>query len=206
MRSGHPAARRGASLVFAVNSPEVFYLHIGGEQRGPYTIAHIDHLLNSGLIAEETLFWREGLEQWQPVTTLVRLRRPARRRWVRLGVIAGVLVVLALLSRVFWPPIVEGWREVDQRDFTAEAAYWRARDMVRNQGAPKGALVGFAGVDAAKVELLPPPLSRASVRLQGDLAASRTKTRRATWEVILRYNPEAKEWTGVSVKEVPSGT
>ena len=55
-------------------SPEVFYLHIQGEQRGPYTIPQIDHLLNSGLIAEETLYWREGLDQWQPVTSLVRLR------------------------------------------------------------------------------------------------------------------------------------
>ena len=56
-------------------SPEVYYLHIQGEQRGPYTIPQIDHLLNSGLIAEETLYWREGLEQWQPVTSLVSLRR-----------------------------------------------------------------------------------------------------------------------------------
>ena len=57
-------------------SPEIFYLHLEGEQRGPYTAPQIDHLLNSGLIAEETLYWREGLEQWQPVTSLVKLRRP----------------------------------------------------------------------------------------------------------------------------------
>ena len=35
---------------------------------------------NSGLIAEETLYWREGLEQWQPVTTLV-VRREVPNRW-----------------------------------------------------------------------------------------------------------------------------
>ena len=60
-------------------SPEIFYLHIHGEQRGPYTIPQIDHLLNSGLIAEETLYWREGLDQWQPVTSLV-LSSPVERR------------------------------------------------------------------------------------------------------------------------------
>ena len=60
-----------ARNFLAVNSPEVFYLHINGEQRGPYTVQHIDHLLNSGLIAEETLFWREGLEQWQPTRSML---------------------------------------------------------------------------------------------------------------------------------------
>ena len=50
-----------------MRSPEVFYLHIHGEQLGPYTVPQIDHLLNTGLIAEETLYWCEGLEQWAPV-------------------------------------------------------------------------------------------------------------------------------------------
>ena len=138
-----------------MNSPEAFFLHIGGEQRGPYTIGHIDHLLNSGLIAEETLFWREGLEQWQPVTTLVARRVKPSRRWMRRVVTGGVFLLLLLLGRVLlWPTIMEGWREIDQRDFTAEAAYWRARDAVRNK-AEQGAVVGFSGVKSAGIELPP---------------------------------------------------
>src|SRR6188768_48680 len=75
-----------------VKSPEVFYLHINGEQRGPYTIQHIDHLLNSGLIQETAMFWREGLEQWQPVTNLVAVRTKKRSR-IRPAMVVGVLVV-----------------------------------------------------------------------------------------------------------------
>ena len=51
--------------------------------------------------------------------------------------------------------------------------------------------------------MLPAPLSRASVRLCGELTEGRQKARAAAWEVVLRYEPELKQWTGVSVKEVP---
>src|SRR3954467_1851581 len=101
-------------------SPEVFYLHIQGEQRGPYTIPQIDHLLNSGLIAEETLYWREGLEQWQPVTSLVRLRRkvnPWGKRLVYLGSAAVVLFILEFFGSI----AIAGWRETNQHEYTAHA-------------------------------------------------------------------------------------
>src|SRR6478752_1600484 len=111
-------------------SPEIFYLHIHGEQRGPYTIPQIDHLLNSGLIAEETLYWREGLEQWQPVTSLVKLRRRANP-WLKRLIILGILAVFLLLGQFFGSTALLGWREASQHDYTAQAAYWRARGVVR---------------------------------------------------------------------------
>src|SRR6218665_1420739 len=114
-------------------SPEVFYLHIQGEQRGPYTIPQIDHLLNSGLIAEETLYWREGLDQWQPVTSLVRLRRKANP-WIKPLLTLGVLIVLALILQFFGSVVVIGWRETNQHEYTSNAAYWRARSVVRADG------------------------------------------------------------------------
>src|SRR5580700_2531636 len=113
-----------ASPISPMISPEIFYLHIDGEQRGPYTVPQIDHLLNSGLIEVETLFWREGLEQWQPVTNLVALRKPVRR-WLKPAFAAGFLLILLLLGRVFWPIVRVGWQEANQRDYTAAAAYWR---------------------------------------------------------------------------------
>jgi hypothetical protein len=95
-----------------MSSHEVFYLHIQGEQRGPYTIRHIDQLLNSGLIAEDTLFWREGLEQWQPVTNLVARRQP-QRRWKGVAVGAAIAVVLALLLHLFGPiTLADGGRRI----------------------------------------------------------------------------------------------
>src|SRR6185503_8619123 len=98
-------------------SPEIFYLHIHGEQRGPYTVPQIDHLLNSGLIAEETLYWREGLEQWQPVTTLVQLRRQANP-WIKPAIILVAVLAAAFVLHLFGSVTLLGWREANQHEYT----------------------------------------------------------------------------------------
>ena len=85
-----------------MSSPEIFYLHIQGEQRGPYTVKQVDHLLNSGLDRPETLFWRDGMEQWQPVTDLVKLRKRANP-WIKPAIALGVALVILALLRVFGP-------------------------------------------------------------------------------------------------------
>ncbi len=182
-----------------MNSPEVFYLHINGEQRGPYTIRHIDHLLNCGLISEDALFWREGLEQWQPVTQLV-VRRQVRKSWGRRVGAIVVVLALGLLVWVFGPITIAGWREANQSEFTREAAYWRARDVVRNAQVPKGALVDFEGEEAAVVELQ--GSDAALVRLRGSITDSRGEWRPASWQVRLRYDPKHKEWSGTGTTNV----
>lgn len=176
-----------------MNSPEVYYLHISGEQRGPYTIRHVDHLLNSGLIARETLYWREGLEQWQPVTQLVAVREEPNR-WKKLLWFAGALLVLAVPVSIFGPVVLEGWREANQHEFTANAAYWRARDIVRNQALPAGALVQFGKFPEASVTLQPPDV--AQVTLAGVITERGGKPQAATWRVRMRFDPQGKDWTG----------
>jgi ferric-dicitrate binding protein FerR (iron transport regulator) len=180
-------------------TPEVFYLHIQGKQQGPYTIPQIDHLLNSGLIAEETLYWREGLEQWQPVTTLVPLRRkanPWRKRLIYLG-----LAIIALgLLQFFGSMVVVAWREINQHEYTALAAYWRARNIVRSGGLPDGAVVQFHGFSKAEVELQPP--QGASVLLEGELTMSSGETRTVVWSVPLTFDAQNAEWNGGPAKEV----
>ncbi len=158
----------------------------------------IDHLLNSGLIQEETLFWREGLEQWQPVTNLVALRKPARR-WIKWAIAAGLLFILLLLGRLFGPIAREGRREANQHDFTPQAAYWRARDAIRHSGLPPEMLVDFSSFQTAQVRLHPP--DGAEVAVRGSLTGPHGKARGAIWNVVLRYDPRLKEWTGLSVKE-----
>jgi hypothetical protein len=185
-----------------MTSQEIFYLHIQGEQRGPYTIRHIDHLLNSGLISEETLFWREGLEQWQPVTNLVARRAP-QRSWKGIAIGAGIAVMLALLLHLFGPITVAGWRETNQHEFTSKAAYWRARDVVRNQAVPKGALVAFHEEEKAEVKLRGD--AGANVLLQGELTEQSGRRRPATWHVELRYDRAIAEWVGVLAREAPGG-
>jgi hypothetical protein len=181
-----------------MNSPEVYYLHISGAQRGPYTIRHIDHLLNSGLIAQETLYWREGLEQWQPVTQLVAVRvKP--NPWRKFAWILGILLVLAVPARIFGPVVIDGWREANQHAFTAHAAYWRARDVVRNQALPDGALVEFGAFPEASVELREP--DAALVRVKGRVTERGGQPRQAAWSVGMRFDPQGKEWTGAPVSE-----
>jgi hypothetical protein len=183
------------------HSQEVFYLHINGEQRGPYTVRHIDHLLNSGLINEDALFWREGLEQWQPVTDLVARRRP-RKRWKRNSILFAALAIVALvLFKLFLPITLDGWREINQREFTERAAYWRARGIVRSQCVPKGGVVAFAKLPDAKVELL--PQDQARVILRGELTLAQSPTRTAAWQVDLHYDGARAEWMALGAREIP---
>lgn len=180
-------------------SPEIFYLHIHGEQRGPYTIPQIDHLLNSGLIAEETLYWREGLEQWQPVTSLVKLRRRANP-WLKRLIILGFLAVIALLIQFFGSVAILGWREASQHEYTASAAYWRARGIVRSEALPAASVVDFSSFGDSRVEMQPPQM--AIVRLQGEISERPNQARKVTWTVYMHYDPKAREWNGGPPQEV----
>ena len=174
-------------------SPEIFYLHLEGEQRGPYTAPQIDHLLNSGLIAEETLYWREGLEQWQPVTSLVKLRRPGNR-WIKPLIAVVVLLVLAVLAQFFGSVALLGWREAIQHEYTAKAAYWRARGVVRSSMLPLGTDVQFHPFSVSAVEMKPP--AKAVVHLQGEVTEHDGKGELITWEVPMRFDLQGREWNG----------
>ncbi len=183
-----------------MNSPEVFYLHIDGKQRGPYTIRHIDHLLNCGLITEDALYWREGLEQWQPVTQLV-VRRVEKERWKKPALGLSVALVLGLLAYVFGPITLDGWREIYQHDYTADAAYWRARDAVRTHAAVAGGMVAFDDLEKASIQLQEP--DGGLVTLRGVLTESGKPPRPAAWKVRLKYDLEKREWSGLENAEIP---
>jgi len=180
-------------------SPEIFYLHIQGEQRGPYSIPQIDHLLNSGLIAEETLYWREGLEQWQPVTSLVALRRKGNP-WGRRLLAFSVLLLVGVVVYFFGSIAVVGWRETDQHEFTERAAYWRARGIVRTSALAPGALVQFRDLSDGQVALRPP--DAATVTLQGEVSLAEGEHRAVAWRVPMTFDPGAREWNGGPATEV----
>jgi len=182
-------------------TPEVFYLHLCGEQRGPYTVLQIDHLLNSGLIAEETLFWREGLEQWQPVTDLVNKRR-LPNRWRRAALALALLGPFALFAWFFGPTLIEGWNETTATAFTLEDAYWHARDVVRHNALPPGGLVRFESFASAGVELKKD--DRAVVQLRGQLSLPKSPARTVAWRVHLQYDRTNGEWTNGLAQEESS--
>lgn len=180
-------------------SPEVFYVHVQGEQRGPYTIPQIDHMLNSGLIELETLYWREGMEQWQPVTELVIVRHRANP-WIKPAIALAVVIAAAVLVRMFGPITMEGWRETNQHAYTPAAAYWRARGVVRAGALPKGSVIAFGGIQSARVEMRSP--NAAWVIVPGDVTKSNGQTQRAAWRVPMRFDAKAGEWTGGPAQEV----
>ena len=183
-----------------MKSTEVFYLHIEGDERGPYTVSQIDHLLNSGLISEQALYWREGMEQWNPVTDLVTLRVQSKRDWTRTAILGGILVLLLILVRVFGPTAVMGWREASQSDFTSTAAYWRAREVVRSNALAPGAVVLFHNFETATVTLQ--SNDGGEVVLKGDVSPARGSVQTTTWKVRLAYDHRLKQWIGREVKQL----
>lgn len=182
-----------------MNSHEAFYVHVQGEQKGPYTLRHLDHLLNSGLIPVETLYWTEGMEQWLPVTELVQYRHKPRN-WKRLIILGAVLVVVAAFLAFFGSTIADGWRETTQRAYTAEGAYWSARGAVRINGVPPGAVAQFSPFKDAQVTLVEP--KGATVLVRGEIIEGGAG-KPATWNVTLSFNSLRSEWSATEVKTLP---
>jgi len=54
---------------------EEYFIHVQGEQKGPYTFPQLKRLYEKNLIPEETLYWRDGMEQLEPVSDLCGKRR-----------------------------------------------------------------------------------------------------------------------------------
>jgi uncharacterized membrane protein YhaH (DUF805 family) len=48
----------------------IFHVSDGGEMRGPYEISQLRSMWGQGLITATALYWREGMEEWRPVSEL----------------------------------------------------------------------------------------------------------------------------------------
>jgi hypothetical protein len=169
---------------------EAFFIYHNGEQRGPYTPKQVNHLHRCGFIDDDTLYWREGLEQWQPVSQIV-LRRRRRNRLLLFSIAAGVAAAAALFVSLFGPVTADAWRELTSGDFTEESAWWRSRGLVRDL-LPKGETVRFDPFSEAQVELL--GRNRATAILAGTLTHRDGSTERAAWKVRLRHDPDRSMW------------
>jgi hypothetical protein len=168
---------------------EVFYIHQNGEQRGPYTMRQVNHMYKSAFIDDDTLYWREGMEQWHPVTEIVERRRK-RNRLMFWGIILGVMAAFGLFGWMFGEVTLNAWREMTSGEYTAESAWWRARGLVRGQLADN-AQVTFYPFDSGKVKLHDG--NDATVELGGTVYQGSGQEPRA-WEVRLRFDPLRGEW------------
>lgn len=172
---------------------EEYYLRVHGEQKGPYTLPEIQQLYEKGFVPDETLYWRDGMEQWQFVTDFCGKPRQAlqqmeRKRW--LPWLAVVLILLGIAA-YFFPMVREGWKEAYERDFTAEAAYWKARGFVRNRAQLSRNIVDFDPFEAAQVTL---GETEGTVTLRGHAFDQAGQGIPARWQVKLSYLRNAKEW------------
>ena len=57
------------------------YLHLNGEQTGPLTLPRVSSKLVSGEVPPDTLAWREGMDNWYPLT---------HETWAEAGIVASV--------------------------------------------------------------------------------------------------------------------
>lgn len=173
-------------------SQERYFLHLNGSQRGPYTVQQIGHMVNSGIVHSEAMFWCEGLEQWQPVTQLIVPKGEVTRRRLRFG--AGSAVVVGGLLVLFWvclPILREGWKEQHQVAQDAPAAYWRARGVLRESlGWFTG--VRFRDYDPAMVRM--EAAGRAVVELEAHSGKVFGGDEKARWRVELAYDKRLHRW------------
>ena len=170
--------------IHSMEQAEVFHIYHHGEQRGPYSVRQVNHLYRCGYVCDETLYWREGMEQWQPITEIVE-RRMQRKRLRRWAITAGVLGLLAVLVFLFGPVTRDAWRELTSGEYTADSAWWRARGVVREK-LPDGERINFDGRNAANVEL--DGKNAAVVTLTGQVTDTNSKVAHIAWTVHLQFD------------------
>lgn len=196
-----PEAFKVGTLFDLFMFREAYYVHVHGEQKGPYTFVELKRLYERSFFPEETLFWQDGMEQWLPVAelcgpTLRERKRQSRARMIVYGIAA--LAVVAILAFIA-PTVVEGWREAAPRaDFTDVAAYWKARDFVRSELRKQNTNVDF---EEGKIAL--DAINRtAAVTLPCTVFRSGARGRHTVWRASMRFDPAQHQWSGVAADEV----
>ncbi|NBV85223.1 MAG: DUF4339 domain-containing protein [Verrucomicrobia bacterium] len=187
-------------------SQERYFLYVDGVQKGPYTVGHIGHMVNSGIVHSSAMFWCEGLEQWQPVTQLIVPKHEEKRR--RLNVSAWILAVVLGGLLLFWlafPTLQEGWREQHQIEQSPLAAYWSARGMVRSH---VGWFTGLRFREFNPECVTITADGHASVVLEAEVSRGSSAERLGRWEVGLRFDKRLQAWmpelTGAPGLNAPS--
>ena len=182
-------------------SQERYFLHVDGVQRGPYTVRQIGHMVNSGIVHSGAMFWCEGLEQWQPVTQLIEPDRLRNRRRIRVG--ARTLAACGVMLGLFWlvlPTLRQGWKEQHQVERTPEAAYWRARGVLREH---VGWFTGlhFKAFDPEKVQM--EGQDAATVEIEAESVGMFKGQAAQRWRVNLMYDKRLQMWVPIPEEKAP---
>jgi hypothetical protein len=172
---------------------EEYFIHVQGEQKGPYTFPQLKRLYENSLIPEETLYWRDGMEQLQPISDLCgATRRDHLRHLKQLRLTGAILLAGAALVLAYCAPVLKvGWREMNDRDQTQEGAYWRARGFVREVVKKQDASVAFEPLNTAAITLAG---SNGTVILSGTLYEKTGAAEKKAWRVAMLYDAQKREW------------
>ncbi len=183
-----------------MDTREEYYIHVHGEQKGPFTLSQIKHMYDHNFIPEEALVWNDRMEQWRHVSDVCG--PPAwvtkKSRWLGPASVAAALAILSVIGVLFLPVSVDAWKEANQREYTREAAYWKARDYVRQGLRNSVDYVKFARYEESDARLN--GKTEASVRLSGETTVGKSVTSRQ-WTVTLRYVPQNRDWVGLKAVE-----
>jgi hypothetical protein len=185
-----------------MDTGEEYYIHLHGEQKGPFTLSQIKHMYDRNFIPEEALYWNDGMEQWRHVSDLCGPPKwlAKKGRWLKPATAVAVFAILAVLAILFLPVTIDAWKEANQRDFTREAAYWKARDYVRRGLRDSVEYVKFDRFEEADARLV--GRTGATVELSGETVTGKSVTVRS-WSVTLHYVPKTREWIGLKAVESP---
>ena len=76
-------------------SPPQWYLMLEAEQKGPFSFDHVRELVAEGKADASTYVWKEGLNNWQPMSQVAELaahlQRPPESRAMSTGSIVDGL-------------------------------------------------------------------------------------------------------------------
>lgn len=53
-----------------------YWLTVGSEKRGPYTLGQLRSMWHSGAITSDTLYWQQGFDKWFPLSNIINLLEP----------------------------------------------------------------------------------------------------------------------------------
>lgn len=105
------------------------------KQRGPFSEEELLSLLGNGEFSRDDLAWKEGMEEWQPLQTVLGLDDPASSSDdsppvdVRFHHVAPAkFIVMALITgglyELYW--LYRGWKAIKREEASKIMPFWRA--------------------------------------------------------------------------------
>jgi TM2 domain-containing membrane protein YozV len=62
-----------------MSDPIKYYVMVGEEQKGPYTLAQLQTMWRAGSLTVDTQYWFDGQGEWMPLSTVLELLEPPER-------------------------------------------------------------------------------------------------------------------------------